>query len=164
MKNGTDGKRRQMPTRNQVISIASREEAKPSRFYRQDKKRWLRRVKVCLTASVASSQYLKNRGKVSFNITSEASHVYNLSGQKFTKNAKNCYFGRVFENLKIAVKQCYQTDRWKMSKLNNSNATFLVLFNQFAHLKIIRNPLEIQLFIHWNYQLKLLLNQNSLCS
>ena len=31
--------------------------------------------------------------KVSFNIASEASYVYILSGQKFIKNAKNAQFG-----------------------------------------------------------------------
>ena len=50
--------------------------------------------------------------KVSFNIASEASYVYILSGQKFIKNAKNDRFWRVFENLKLAVKQCYQTDQF----------------------------------------------------
>ena len=34
--------------------------------------------------------------KVSFNIASEASYVYILSGQKFIKNAKNGQFWRVF--------------------------------------------------------------------
>ena len=46
--------------------------------------------------------------KVSFYIASEASYVYILSGQKFIKNAKNGQFWRVFENLKLAVKQSYQ--------------------------------------------------------
>ena len=44
-----------------------------------------------------------------YNIASEASNVYILSGQKFIKNAKNGQFWRVFENLKLTVKQCYQT-------------------------------------------------------
>ena len=44
-----------------------------------------------------------------FNIASEASYVYILSGQKLIKNAKNGPFLQVFENLKLAVKQCYQT-------------------------------------------------------
>ena len=51
---------------------------------------------------------LKITEKVSFNVASEASYVYILSGQKLIKNAKNCPFWRVFENLKFAVKQCYQ--------------------------------------------------------
>ena len=44
--------------------------------------------------------------KVEFNIASDASNVNILSGQKFIKNGR---FWRVFENLKLAVKQCYQT-------------------------------------------------------
>ena len=49
---------------------------------------------------------------VSFNIASEASYVYILNEQKFIKNAKNGPFWRVFENLKLAVKQCYQTGQF----------------------------------------------------
>ena len=41
--------------------------------------------------------------KVSINIASEA------SGQKLIKNAKSRQFWRVLENIKLAVKQCYQT-------------------------------------------------------
>ena len=52
---------------------------------------------------------LKITEKVSFNIASEASYVYILSAQKFIKNAKNGPFWRVLQNLKLAVKQCYQT-------------------------------------------------------
>ena len=55
---------------------------------------------------------LKIAEKISFNIASEASYVYILSGQKWIKNAKNGPFGRVFENLKLAVKQCYQTGQF----------------------------------------------------
>ena len=39
----------------------------------------------------------ENHRKVSFNIASEASYVYILSGQKFIKNAKNGQFWRVFK-------------------------------------------------------------------
>ena len=55
---------------------------------------------------------LKITEKVSFNIASEASYVYILSGQKLIKNAKNRQFGEFFEKLEklmIAVKKCYQT-------------------------------------------------------
>ena len=52
---------------------------------------------------------LKITEKVSFNIASEASYVYILSGQKLIKNGP---FWRVFENLKLAVKQCYQTGQF----------------------------------------------------
>ena len=43
-----------------------------------------------------TSHCLKITQKVSFNIASEASYVYILSGQKFIKNAKNGTFWRVF--------------------------------------------------------------------
>ena len=52
---------------------------------------------------------LKITEKVSFYIVSEASYVYALSGQKLIKNDKNGPFWQDFENLKLAVKQCYQT-------------------------------------------------------
>ena len=51
----------------------------------------------------------KSKKKISFNIGSEASSVYILSGQKLIENAKNGLFGCVFEYLKLAVKQDYQT-------------------------------------------------------
>ena len=50
--------------------------------------------------------------KVSFDIASGASYVYILSGQKLIRNAKNGPIWRVFENLKLAVKQCYQTGQF----------------------------------------------------
>jgi len=53
-----------------------------------------------------------HRKKISFNIASEESYVYILSGQKLMENAKNGSFGRVFENLKFAVEQCYQTGQF----------------------------------------------------
>ena len=43
------------------------------------------------------AQCLKITEKVSCNIASEASYVYNLSGQKLAKNAKNGQFWRVFK-------------------------------------------------------------------
>ena len=59
------------------------------------------------------SQYLKITEKVLFHIASElrseASKGYSLSGQKFIENAKNGPFWLVFENVKLAVKQSYQT-------------------------------------------------------
>ena len=61
---------------------------------------------------VINSQCLKITEKVSFNIASEASYIYILSGQKLIKNAKNGAFWRIFENLKLAVKQCYQTGQF----------------------------------------------------
>ena len=58
------------------------------------------------------SQCLKITEKVAFNIASEASYVYIMSGKKFIKNAKNGPFWQVFENLKFVVKQSYQTDHF----------------------------------------------------
>ena len=55
---------------------------------------------------------LKMTEKVSFNIASKASYVYILNGQKLIKNEKNYPFWRVFENLKPAVKQSYQTGQF----------------------------------------------------
>ena len=48
--------------------------------------------------------------KVAFNIASEASYLYILSGKKLITNAKNGPFWRVIESLKLVVKQCYQTE------------------------------------------------------
>ena len=60
-----------------------------------------------------TARCLKITVEVSFNIVSEASYVYILSGQKLIENAKNGPFWRVFENLKLVVKQCYQTGQFK---------------------------------------------------
>ena len=62
-----------------------------------------------VVASV-SARCLKITEKVSFNI---ASYAYILNGQKLIKNAKNGAFWRVFENLKLAVKQFYQTGQFQ---------------------------------------------------
>ena len=60
---------------------------------------------------------LKITEKVSFNIASEASYVYILTVQKLNENAKNCPFWRVFENLELAVKQCYQKGQKLVKKV-----------------------------------------------
>ena len=57
--------------------------------------------------------YRNSLSSDSIYIASEASYVYILSG----KNAKNVPFWRVFENLKLAVKQCYQTGQFKRTKI-----------------------------------------------
>ena len=69
-------------------------------------------IEIRFAPTFAPPQCLKITEKVSFNIASEASYVYILSGQKLIENAKNCPFLRVFENLKLAVKQCYQTGQF----------------------------------------------------
>ena len=59
-----------------------------------------------------STKCLKITEKVSFNIASEANYIYILSGQKLIRNAKNGPFWGLFENSKLAVKQCYQTGQF----------------------------------------------------
>ena len=54
----------------------------------------------------------KSQKKSHSTIASEASYVYILSGHKFIKNGTNGSFWRVFENLKLAVKQYYQTGQF----------------------------------------------------
>ena len=58
------------------------------------------------------SRCLKITEKVSFNNASESSCVFILSKQKLFKNAKNGPFWRGYENLKLAVKQCFQTGQF----------------------------------------------------
>ena len=53
---------------------------------------------------VSLNTVFENHKKVSFNITSVTSYVYNLSGEKLIKNSKNGLFLQFFENLKLAVK------------------------------------------------------------
>ena len=62
---------------------------------------------------LAWTRCLKITEKVSFNIASEASYVYIFSGKKLIKNAKKkVNFGEFLQNLKLAVKQCYQTGQF----------------------------------------------------
>ena len=58
------------------------------------------------------AQCLKITEKVSFNIASKAIYIYILSGRKFIEKIKNGQFWQVFENLKFAVKQCYQAGQF----------------------------------------------------
>ena len=64
-------------------------------------------AKKAFANNTARTRCLKITEKVSFNIASEASYVYIL-----LKNAKNGPIWRVFENLKLAVKQSYQTGQF----------------------------------------------------
>ena len=73
MKNGTDGKRRQMPTRNQVISIASTEN-------HQDFTDKTRRKKM-----TATREGLKNRERSELQIKMKMSHL-NFSISAFSTN------------------------------------------------------------------------------
>ena len=59
-----------------------------------------RNILLAVTFAVIRITVFENRKKVSFDIASEASYVYILSGQKFIKkNVENGSFWRVFENL-----------------------------------------------------------------
>ena len=61
----------------------------------------LKKVRAC-------SQCLKITEKVSFNIESEASYVYLLTGQKLIKMPKMDHFVEFLKS-EATVKQCYQT-------------------------------------------------------
>ena len=104
-----------------VVGVNSDEDRK--KFWNILKKKFLNVVKKFFKFTTSSmlvvsynfkrnAQCLKITEKVSFNIASEASYFYVLNGQKLTKNAKNGPFWRVFDNLKLAVKQCYQTGQF----------------------------------------------------
>ena len=67
-----------------------------------------------------TARCLKITEKVSFNIASEASYVYILSGHKLIENAKNGLFLASFLNLKLEVKQCYQTCHFYRSKIGGN--------------------------------------------
>ena len=104
-----------------------------------------------------------------FKISSEASYVYILSGQKFIQNAKNTFW-RVFDNLKLPIKQCYQTEWsfigqklvengkiqrqhfWQFSNWIASNFDFWDIFIQFRtvwiHFQSFRKVSKDQLLIH----------------
>ena len=97
----------------------------------------------------------ENQEKVSFNIASEASYVYILSGQKLMKNAKNSQYWRLLENMKLAGKQCYQTGhfkkdidgKWQNWKILRHFGWFsnTVLFTQNSNFKITFYNFLIQL-------------------
>ena len=86
-------------------------------------------------------------GQKVVNITSEASYIYNLSGQKLIKNTENGHFWRVFENLsrlwKSVTRQVHFGEFWNPESCGQivlpdrslfigqkltKNATFWVIF------------------------------------
>ena len=82
-----------------------------------------------------SSQCLKVIEKSSFsNIASEASYVSFFSGQKLIKNAKKGPFWRVFENLKLAVKQSYQIGQFKSKIGGKCYLNFEIFLSEFPTL------------------------------
>ena len=67
----------------------------------------------CVSHTIARRQVNIFGAKIQiFNIASEASYIYNLSRLKLVKKPKNGQFWQGFENLKLAVKQCYQTGQF----------------------------------------------------
>ena len=74
----------------------------------QDWKWWFE-IAIQMLKNSTPARCMKIIEKVAFSIASEPSYIYILSGQKLIKNAKNVAFCQVFENLKLSVKQCYQT-------------------------------------------------------
>ena len=86
----------------------------------------------------------KSAKKVAFNIAREASYVLILIGQKLIKNAKKWSIWRVFEHLKRAVKQWYQT-----AQFDNFYATLLTIFSQSYMFRIFVKKFWAQDF--WNY-------------
>ena len=76
---------------------------------------------------------LKITEKVSFNITSEASYIYILSGQKFIQKCQKRPIWASFMNLlslrSNSVTRTVNFNRTKLvAKCQNSNATFWVIF------------------------------------
>ena len=73
----------------------------------------------------------ENQIKVSFNIASEASYVYILSGQKYIKDAKNYQF----DELSLQLNSVTRNVNFKMTKLLENakiqNATFWVNFKHY---------------------------------
>ena len=76
---------------------------------------------------------LKITEKVSFNIASEASYIYKLSGQKFIKNAKNSPFWRKIKNATFLVifKHCDQ-----ISVVVKKNIYFSDVFGREVFLQV----------------------------
>ena len=90
---------------------------------------------------------LKITEKVTFKIVSEASYVYILSEQKLTKNSQKGPFGRVLENLKIAVKQCCQTGQFHQDKNLWENAKIRI--PHFSHTLKSRVDQMVPMLISW---------------
>ena len=76
------------------------------------------------------SQCLKITEKVPFNIASEASYFYILTGQKLIKKAKNGPFWRVFDNQTVLPDRSIllRQEFVENVKIKNWNATFWVIF------------------------------------
>ena len=67
-----------------------------------------------------SARCLKITEKVSFNIASEASYVYILSGQKLTKNAKNGPFGEFLKTWSLRSNSVTRQVTYNMTKIGGT--------------------------------------------
>ena len=90
------------------------------------------------------TQCLKITEKVAFNIASEASYFYILSGQKFIKNAKNGQFWRFFEKMKLAIKGQFSLDKSGKCKhcvisFSLKSALIFLILKPFSALSQIEN-------------------------
>ena len=65
-----------------------------------------------LQSSRGKNTVFENPSKVLFNIASEASYVYILSGPQLIEKYQKCPFWKVFGNLNLSVKQCYRDKNW----------------------------------------------------
>ena len=95
-------------------------------------------------------QCLKITEKVSFNIASEASYVYILSGQNFIKTAQNWQFGEskvgrkcqnVFKSLRNKSKDYFQT-LWPKDPIDERDKTWL---------RRLERPLQMTLLWYNSY-------------
>ena len=74
---------------------------------------------------------LKITEKVSFNIASEASYVYILSGQKLIKNAENGQFWRVFEKLNLRSNSVTRQVNFNRTKIGGKWQTSKIQMRHF---------------------------------
>ena len=97
---------------SKVLSRLEKKDCIPYKMCKILRKNTISHCCIVQNTCATYTRYLKITEKVSFNIASEASCVYILSGQKLIKNAKNGPIWQVFENLKLAVKKSYQTGQF----------------------------------------------------
>ena len=88
----------------------------------------------------------KSTEKVSFNIASEASYVYILSGQKLIKNAKNSPFRRVFEDLKLAVNSVTRQVSFNRTKIGGKCQNWKI---QMRHFELFSNNVHSLKWRRW---------------
>ena len=119
-------------------------------------------IKAARPAS-AQTRCLKIAENVSFNVASEASYVYILSWQKFSKNAENGQFWlfwkpeacgqTVLPDMSILIEQIGgKCQNWK-----KSNATFWVIFKTMWDDGARRRPLDYELYIQTYFKVTIII-------